>query len=353
MPDRTIVTTFLQKVLLILCSTFLVVLVVCAGELYCRWFTRVNFGGISRGLFVGQMFGDSYGNRPDYHGIAFGADVQTDLNGFRIDSTFSGPTSDGAVLILGDSVAFGVGVDSAKTVAALLQRSMPRVRFYNSSVIGYGLHDYAYVVKQFVPMHPEITQVLLFYCLNDIYETNAEQILQQVNEPGKGPGMFSSLPVLLSTTNEYLRSRSKLYLYVKAMISDPALRYFQADYAEYLRRIDHIDESLQPLVVIAKELATRGVSLNVFMMPYNAQVRTKNDKDFLPQQLVGEFLRKNGIAYCDAAQAFMKADMAPEELYLFGDPMHLSEDGHGLLAKIVAREMAQTDLERRPAVGQE
>ena len=190
-------------------------------------------------------------------------------------------------------------------------------------------------------MHPEIKHALLFYCLNDIYETNAEHILQEVNEPGKGPSIFSSFRALVSTTNEYLRSRSKFYLYVKAVISDPAMRYFQADFAEYLTNIDHIDASLQPLAVIAKELATRGVSLNVFMMPYNAQVRTKNEKDFLPQKLVGEFLTRNGITYYDAAEAFMKADVAAEELYLFGDPMHLSEEGHRLLSKIVARETTQ------------
>jgi lysophospholipase L1-like esterase len=349
MPKEAVQTTFLQKALLVVLSVILILLAVCAGELYCRWFTRINFLGISRGMFISRAFGDSYGNRPDYRGMAFGADVQTDANGFRIDPTFRGPTGGDAVLILGDSVSFGVGVDAAKTVPGLLQRAMPQVRFYNSSVIGYGLHDYANVVETFVPRKPEIKYVLLFYCLNDIYDTNAEQIVEEVNGTGSTPNPFSSPQAFASSTNAFLRSRSKLYSYLKTTLTDPSMRYFKQDLAEYQKRLSHIGDSLRPLRGVAKALAARGVTFEVFIMPYEAQVRTNEQSAFLPQTLVDDFLRKDGISYYDAAPAFVQSGLPSEQLYLYGDPMHLSEEGHRFIFQFAGVELTKMTQHRELA----
>src|SRR5262249_47263465 len=161
-----------------------------------------------------------------------------------------------AVLILGDSVAFGSGVEEPKTFVGFLRRSMPNVRFYNSSVIGYGLHDYANVVDQFIPLKPEIKYVLLFYCLNYVYQLNATQAVQadavtpkpdrfgqnldgagekphpqQADEAGQEA--FTSLQSAVYSINVYLRSRSKLYLFVKNTLTDPSMRYFKQDLAGY------------------------------------------------------------------------------------------------------------------------
>jgi hypothetical protein len=349
MPTQTVQTTFVQKALLVVCSLALILLVACAGELYCRWFTRINFLGVSRGMFVSRAFGDSYGNRPDFRGAAFGAAVQTDSNGFRIDPAFRGPSAGEAVLILGDSVSFGVGVDASNTVGGLLQRATPQVRFYNSSAIGYGLHDYANVVSTFVPRKSEIKYALLFYCLNDIYDTSAQEIeaaVQEVNGTGSAPSPFSSFRAFALSTNAFLRSRSKLYLYLKTVLTDPSMRYFKQDLAEYQKRLSHIDGSLQPLRNIAEELTARKIAFEVLVMPYEAQVRTREKSAFLPQTLVDDFLRKNGIAYYDAAPAFVQSGLPSGSLYLYGDPMHLSEQGHRLAFQFANAELARMMRQR-------
>jgi lysophospholipase L1-like esterase len=352
MPKKTAPTTLLQKAALVICPIALILVAVCAGELYCRWFTRINFLGISRGIFVSQAFGDSYGNRPDYRGVAFGADVQTDANGFRIDPAFSQPSGGDAVLILGDSVSFGVGVDASKTVTGLLQRAMPRLRFYNASAIGYGLHDYANVVGTFLPQKPEIKYVLLFYCLNDIYDTSAQEIeaaVQQVNGTGVTPSPFSSFQAFALSVNNLLRSRSKLYLYIKNVLTDPSMRYFKQDLAEYEKRLPNIGDSLQPLRKIAEQLAARSVTFEVFVMPYEAQVRTKEQSRFLPQTLVDDFLRTNRIAYYDATPAFVQSGRPSQDLYLYGDPMHLSEEGHRIAFQLANDGLAKMMRQWEPA----
>lgn len=351
MSKKTVQTTLAQKVALVICSLGLIVFVVGAGELYCRWFTRINFVGISRGMFVSQAFGDSYGNRPDYRGVAFGAEVQTDASGFRIDPAFREPSGGDVALILGDSVSFGVGVDASKTVTGLLQRAVPQLRFYNSSAIGYGLHDYENVVRTILPQRPEIKYALLFYCLNDIYDTSAQEIeaaVQEVNGTGSKPSPFSSFQAFALATNGYLRSRSKLYLYVKKVLSDPSMRYFRQDLAEYQKRQPDMSVSLQPLRRIADELAARNVAFEVLVMPYEAQVRTKGQDAFFPQTLVDDFLRQNGIAYYDAAPAFVQSGLPSESLYLYGDPMHLSAEGHRLASQFANAELAK--MKRRRAL---
>lgn len=57
-------TTLTRKILLAIFPSVLILILVCAGELYCRWFARINFLGISRDLFVAHAFGDSYGSAP-------------------------------------------------------------------------------------------------------------------------------------------------------------------------------------------------------------------------------------------------------------------------------------------------
>ena len=76
-------------------------------------------------------------------------------------------------------------------------------------------------------------------------------------------------------------------------------------------------------------------------MPYKAQVQTMLQADLLPQRIVDDFLRWNEIDYNDAAEKFMNSGSTAEDLYLYGDPMHLSEKGHRLVSKIVGDELTR------------
>ena len=53
---------------------------------------------------------------------------------------------------------------------------------------------------------------------------------------------------MISAANDWLRTHSKLYLYLKDITTDPSTRYFLADYKEYE---DNIDAKLDPFLKIA------------------------------------------------------------------------------------------------------
>jgi hypothetical protein len=302
------------------------------GEAYCRWFLDINFQGNSQELFIGQAFGPSMGNARNAQGVSFGADVWTDANGFRHDPTFEETNDQPAVLILGDSVAFGVGVDEAQTFAGLLRRKgAGTTTVYNSAVIGYALPDYKNVVTHFLPQHPEIKRVYLAMCLNDISHESASDIEAFLHGQGEDDavGTIKGLPVI-HQLHGFLRSHSKLYLALKNALTDPSERYFRHDLARYGLDEATFNARMQPVLDIAEELRKRGVELTVVIEPCEPQLRSTDPALDVPQKRLGEYFRKHEIRWIDPLPAFRQYPGNRSKLYLSGDAMHFSAAGHQL-----------------------
>ena len=168
--------TWKQKLSLLAGSFLFCCLLFILGEVICRVFLDITLQGNSRELFVGNVFGNSMGHAKNARGISFGANVWTDANGFRVSPHGQEKPGQPALLILGDSVGFGCGVEESKTFAGLLRKSLPDTTVYNSSVIGYALPDYKNVVEHFLPQHTEIKRVYLSFCVNDVSHKSASQI---------------------------------------------------------------------------------------------------------------------------------------------------------------------------------
>ena len=323
------------KLIAFFVSCLMIVVLLSIGELYCRWFTRINFLDSSVGLFTADRFGPTYGNTPNYKGESFGEAFYTDENGFRIEPDLKSKAASNApaILIVGDSVSFGPGVRDDETIAGHLRRSLPNERIYNSSAIGYDATAYKNVVATLIPQRPEVKTVLLFYCLNDLTDVSASDIKSQINDNGE---IYASNDTsLIRKVNDYLRSRSKLYLWLKNALRDTQMIYFQNDLASYQRSDKYVQDGLRPLAEIKQQLDTAGVSLKVFVLPYEAQLRKNTPPDFLlPQRKVEDFLKQNQIESFDLTQDFQNSGDT-HSLFLYGDPMHLSEEGHELVAKKV------------------
>lgn len=315
---------------LIAASTF--PLCVLLGEVFCRSCMQVPLLGNSRDLFVAEAFGESAGNRKSSVQSSFGVRVHIDGLGFRVDPDHPDVNSDEAVLLLGDSVAFGAGVEERDTLAGKLRRDLAGVRLYNSAVIGYATTDYANVVEHFVPAHPEVQRALVLLCLNDVATTSARQIQRSLEARQPGSGEAGGIERLRGTwfdsVNSALRSRSKLYICLKAALTDPQRRYFEADLANYAAEGGVFEPGMRPLLRVRDRLVEHGVDLTVVILPYAAQVRTRPPADTRPQEMIADFLERNGIEHLDATAFFASRD---EDLFLFGDPMHLSPAGHGAL----------------------
>jgi hypothetical protein len=346
--------TWRQKAALVLAACVAISLAVIAAELWLRSFSRINYLDNSRGMFAAERFGSSYGNTPNFEGVSFGQKFTTDENGFRADpkQRFKLPASLPAILIIGDSVTFGAGVSEENTIAGILRaRCGQRMSILNASAIGYDTFDYENVLNSIISQRKDVQKVFLFLCLNDVNNLSAAKIRMETSGQGTVEGKDDAPPGAVPSTirmwgnstlqsiNDYLRSRSKLYLWLKNALRDTQMIYFKNDLMPYQLGAKSVEASLRPLVAIKQTLLKQGITLDVFVLPYAVQTRVEAPPEFLaPQQLINKFLDANEIRHHDLTGLFQK-QKSPMSLFLYGDPMHLSERGSLLTADAICTDI--------------
>lgn len=331
------------ELLLVLGSLLFLLLIGGIAELAVRAFSNIVLLGNSRHLFVAEAYGTSKGNTPNVEAISFGAPVFTDEHGFRVPK--GGVPGDAskseAILLLGDSVGFGPAVEEAETFAGLLRERFPTRRIYNSSVIGYATPDYRNVVNAFLPLHHEVKAVVLVFCLNDISASSSRNIdrylesRKQVPERGLTEALRSF--TFLSDANDYLRSRSKLYLFLRHRLLGTQLRDWKIVLDLYSdRRAEDVAQAARDIAEIAAVLKQRAIPLVVVLSPFEYQLREPGDPETqVPQRRLGDLLSSAQVDYIDARPYF--DDGRPSSDYFLAyDSMHFSAVGHRVIASVIA-----------------
>ena len=116
--------------------------------------------------------------RPNAHGQFAGIDYLTkvtlDEYGFRAQIP---PFTEGKrnVLALGDSYAWGWGVNDSDVFAEVMNASDSSIRVYNLSAPGYGTDQSYLGLEAFLEQHPEVrfsSAVLLLFVDNDIQDVS-------------------------------------------------------------------------------------------------------------------------------------------------------------------------------------
>ena len=315
--------------------------------------SNINFLG-NENLFESKSYGNSYGNAKNIHAISFGADVFTDKYGFRIEKehlTIEPSEYKETVLVMGDSVGFGTGVEFTETFLGLLSAEKPSLLVHNSSVIGYHVNDYKNFSQEFLSSYDDrINSAFLIYCLNDLIAVSAANINEAVST-NKDTIISTSLISdkealvtklkkirIINYVNSLLRSHSKLYLLIKGIVTDPQMRYWENDLAIYKTLNDSKSyEGLEPLNDVNDLFKKKNIPLTIIIMPYEYQVRVDNVDTNLPQNILKNYFEIQNINYIDALPSFRNANIKSSELFLSYDPMHLSKQGHKLLHSIISK----------------
>jgi lysophospholipase L1-like esterase len=300
------------------------------AELMCRALGNASFLGNSRYLSIPNAYGSSKGNVPLVSAVSLGVSVFTDRYGFRVPPRFRDrqPPGASALLVLGDSVAFGSGVEEDRTFAGLLRDSLPSTRIYNSAVIGYGTNDYRNVVAHFLPDHNEVRTICLVLCLNDVRQRKA---------PAPRSVEIAALTpkprTLAATVDSFLRSNSELYVILRSELTDPQERYWQLAASAYAET--DLEESLQPIAEIAEISRLLKTKFFVVIAPYEFQLRDNEEERTAPQRTLIDYFEKNQVSYVDALPVFRRVGLPSYELFLPGNPMHFSEAGHEVIHEII------------------
>jgi lysophospholipase L1-like esterase len=283
-------------------------------------FPHINHQDTERSLFLAPTAGQNVHWRPGAAGISFGEAVQIDEFGYR-DLKGGAAAAQQSWLLIGDSVTFGVGVDAKDTFAGLLQAANPAVKVWNTAVVGYGVDDYLDVVKEFLAKPTPPSQVILAFCLND-----------PVGRFDLGPEAVPVSEKILGL----LRRHSKLYMLMKGNLTDRSKTYFANDRALYDAANPAFPRTIQVLRETHALLSRAGIPFLVVVLPYEYQLRRKDEGDLVPQRLLTAKLHELGIPASDLYDAFAASGRPSGELFLYGDPMHLSREGHELVFKSIA-----------------
>ncbi len=119
---------------------FLMLVVLIEGSV--RWlYPEIPAQFSDRNLFDGHKYGQTYGYKALASGEELGALVITDEHGFRTSARSRQRNTSEHILVLGDSVSVGVGVEAEQTYPSLLEDRLGK-GVLNASVTGYGIADY-------------------------------------------------------------------------------------------------------------------------------------------------------------------------------------------------------------------
>ena len=326
----------IKKINFILTNLFIAIIILTVGEIALRLYENLKFNSSSDGLLIKNENQKSYFNAPNFKGYSFGEEVFIDNNGFRVPySKYEYPEKPTEkILILGDSVAFGAGIMEENTFVGMLRKKYNKKNITNTAVNGYNFDDYINVAKNIINQD-KFNLGILVICLNDIISfsnsiTNAKEDSELVNIVEN-----SRNSKFLLNINNFLRQRSKLYLFVKGLATDPSYRYFMIDSGNYK---NNINSRLNKISEINKIFIDSNTPLIVIISPYEYQLRVDHNnlstkqfekEIFFPQILLKDYMESKNINFFDPFNYFKEAsELSDNSLFISFDPMHLSNYGN-------------------------
>jgi hypothetical protein len=216
-------------------------------------------------------------------------------------------------------------------------------------VIGYSTPDYRNVIDAFLPRHPEVTAVVLVYCLNDVSAGSAQNIDRYLKSGADAAGDLGLTETLrsfrvLSVANDFLRSRSKLYLFVRHRLLRTQVRDWRIVLHLYSEeRSTDVAKAARDIAAIAAAVEKRSIPLVVVLSPFEYQLRDPRDPETeVPQRMLGRLLERAGVDYIDPRPDF-DSRVASTDYFLAYDSMHFSAAGHRVIADVIADALGAVD----------
>ena len=329
----------LYSTLLYLITYFTVIIIIfLLLELFTRIiFPGINYQGTDKRLIINRGEGNGYGLKPNINAQSFGKNISTDKYGFRRNNFIYNKEKPNW-LLLGDSVVMGVGVNEDSTFSSHLSSKLKNWNILNGGVIGYSSEDYVLQLNHALQTL-KIQRVSLFFCLNDIYnrESGIIDIL-----PGE------TLRKLFGHTINFLRMNSALYLLIKNIIFDRSKNYFEFDNNLYIQKEELLYQAINNLIKIKNILKNNNIPFEIYLLPYEYQLRNPHQTSIKqPQLKLMNSLKNYSIIVKDMFNYMLQnSNGYSKELFLYGDPMHLSNKGHRIVSNFILLNLKNFDNQK-------
>jgi len=238
------------------------------------------------------------------------------------------------ILVLGDSVAFGWGVEEGDSLVRQLQQELDqldtgtRFEVWNAGVPGYATwHELQYLLEKGEAFDPDL--ILVAFLFNDV-DGNNEAVHKQPLGMGAAAKAFT-----------WLTRKSALLCFVRNQALEFRLRNLQP--CQGPNCWDETETLLDGLVTQSQRL---GSALTLAAFPMRLQVEPNAEPGYYDralgenpqgtyQDIIVRLCHERGIAYLDLLPAFQEA-MAQEQRTLFLDADHPNARGHHVAAAAIS-----------------
>lgn len=305
-------------------------------EFILRYFNVINLQGYDENLYYSK-------NKTNFHSpnilkTVMGKKIRTDNNGFRIPlKNFSYNKNLKNILILGDSVGFGVGVEEKKTFVGILRKKIEK-NLYNTSVAGYRIESYSYLLPKYHNQFTNVKEYLIFLCLNDIISEDGIIQEEKLKIESNDKNFYNSFlnKLFFIKINFYLREKSAVFNLTKAIGTQNIKRHYDyiKPYYDNQIMLEYYEKNLDKII---KYSQSNKLNVKFILLPYKHQIKKNCSKDIMnPQKQINSIFKKLNYQLFDFSQDFCNK-MDNSKLFLNFDPMHLSNNGHKFVSQLLLK----------------
>jgi len=336
--------TSLKKKLLLLLFTSLICFLIVEAAVRLVW-TRAGYGypdGLYlpddtrlykyAPLFNGTFEGSMYGN----------VTITTNSAGLRDhEHAYGKPNGTIRILGLGDSVTLGSGVYQEQAYLSLLETKMKangiNAEIIKAGVDGYQLdQEYDYYSKEGYKYDPDI--VMIGVVLNDVDESNPEikdtLFGNHTNFNKLVTDNFKSIDFFYHVIGDMLRGSNYNDYYFNVVYGHWSNETkWNAYQAALLRMNGNITAGNKKLVLV--------------IFPYTQQFKASLNAGRLPQEKIISMSLQNGITAVDLLPYLDTPDY--RKYYLASDNVHLSKEGHALVADAIYDGLTEKGIAMPPS----
>ena len=226
-------------------------------------------------------------------------DVRVNSLGFRSTQEFNFKTENKTIILLGDSMVFGVGISQDYIFSELLNREHSTYRYINAGVIGYDTAQEYLVLKKYIDKIQPAAVILFFEQSNDMLMNvrgdnfypkasiqNGRLIIQKAIAENPFPFYQRFIFYQLMNTKMF-KGRDLIYLYHKLM------------FTLFKERSEAWIVTKRLLFEIAELCDLNKAQLIIVDIPTQNQLKFPQLYSRETQKLLQEAAKERGIAYYD------------------------------------------------------